>query len=771
MPRRFRYSRPKSAPPETLRAYLASKFQYFTEAQWEDQIHAGYLSVNEQQVTDPTMELRQQDCICFSPPPSKEPEVDTTHLQFLYEDDHVLVCCKNGNLPVTEGGRYCEHTLTFYLNEQLRHRMNDNEEETRRRRMEIPNPISHTSDRTTFTCMRKTGGKSDGGEDRREKDEAASSVEHTVEEGSSSVKWQRKFRGNETPFSDADEGGSRLTTLHMEDTEETERNLPRLKPQVLADPVSTSSSSSSWPPFNGVFPIHRLDKETSGVLVFAKSLEVAQDLSALFQAQSTRLTEEVEKRVWGGGLSARDERPQETTRNSIAGGVQHATPLRSLPTDKRALRMSFTPSTVCSSAQGCSCSSVSTPASLSSWSLSSAQFDQIQRSAGEKKVEKTYIAVLAGAAQRENEVHVVVTRIGSMAQDPEWKLHPHHHHLAKLKMVCYPIHTSTPLLVPPTSSFLHGSSNVAAVDRKRETEKETSSTAARHPIAGFTFSSSLSPKGKVAISRITMLTVHRTYQFTVAKIEILTGRTHQIRLHCAHIGFPVLGDKLYQTHTPRVYGGSYAVPDSVYLSRVRSPFIETRVTAGIDSAATPHPFPSSSSSSSPVEMPSLVPLFRCQRHLLHATRLMFIYPERWRKCKNVLSLSSHFPPLFSEHCQHARPSSSSSLSSPFSDASSTSPALHKNGAMAKGKRLPQSENREGHTFPSHSNPLVAQGIQEKQRREEPESGEESASAIHTCTCLADPSYWFLLDVHSDDPLALEALRYDVHKSFIRSFFS
>ena len=37
---------------------------------------------------------------------------------------------------------------------------------------------------------------------------------------------------------------------------------------------------------------------------------------------------------------------------------------------------------------------------------------------------------------------------------------------------------------------------------------------------------------------------------TLVEVEIKTGRTHQIRVHLAHLGFPVLGD--------RVYGGAKA---------------------------------------------------------------------------------------------------------------------------------------------------------------------------------------------------------------------
>jgi 23S rRNA pseudouridine955/2504/2580 synthase/23S rRNA pseudouridine1911/1915/1917 synthase len=49
--------------------------------------------------------------------------------------------------------------------------------------------------------------------------------------------------------------------------------------------------------------------------------------------------------------------------------------------------------------------------------------------------------------------------------------------------------------------------------------------------------------GKEAITNYTVLQDFRKY--SVVSFDILTGRTHQIRVHCNHIGHPIVCDELY----------------------------------------------------------------------------------------------------------------------------------------------------------------------------------------------------------------------------------
>lgn len=49
--------------------------------------------------------------------------------------------------------------------------------------------------------------------------------------------------------------------------------------------------------------------------------------------------------------------------------------------------------------------------------------------------------------------------------------------------------------------------------------------------------------GKKCITKYTVIKRYKTA--TLLEVNIMTGRTHQIRVHLAHIGYPIIGDELY----------------------------------------------------------------------------------------------------------------------------------------------------------------------------------------------------------------------------------
>lgn len=53
----------------------------------------------------------------------------------------------------------------------------------------------------------------------------------------------------------------------------------------------------------------------------------------------------------------------------------------------------------------------------------------------------------------------------------------------------------------------------------------------------------VAPGGETAITRYEV--IHASEGYSIARVELETGRTHQIRVHMSHIGHPLLGDSLY----------------------------------------------------------------------------------------------------------------------------------------------------------------------------------------------------------------------------------
>jgi tRNA pseudouridine32 synthase/23S rRNA pseudouridine746 synthase len=72
-------------------------------------------------------------------------------------------------------------------------------------------------------------------------------------------------------------------------------------------------------------------------------------------------------------------------------------------------------------------------------------------------------------------------------------------------------------------------------------------------------------------------------QFTWLALEPLTGRTHQLRVHCAEMGFPIVGDSIYGS-APRVAGP----PLHLHARQVTVPISKNKPPVTVTAPVPPH---------------------------------------------------------------------------------------------------------------------------------------------------------------------------------------
>lgn len=65
------------------------------------------------------------------------------------------------------------------------------------------------------------------------------------------------------------------------------------------------------------------------------------------------------------------------------------------------------------------------------------------------------------------------------------------------------------------------------------------------------------PEGKPSVTKFRVLEKHHGY--TKLALIPVTGRTHQLRLHCAYIGVPILGDPQYGTETSQAFSAQWGL--------------------------------------------------------------------------------------------------------------------------------------------------------------------------------------------------------------------
>ena len=75
----------------------------------------------------------------------------------------------------------------------------------------------------------------------------------------------------------------------------------------------------------------------------------------------------------------------------------------------------------------------------------------------------------------------------------------------------------------------------------------------------------VTPEGKPSLTRFQVL--ERKGKICKLALEPVTGRTHQLRVHCAHMGFPILGDPQYGSEESRAFSGIYNLESQQLLAK------------------------------------------------------------------------------------------------------------------------------------------------------------------------------------------------------------
>jgi len=96
----------------------------------------------------------------------------------------------------------------------------------------------------------------------------------------------------------------------------------------------------------------------------------------------------------------------------------------------------------------------------------------------------------------------------------------------------------------------------------------------------------VAPEGKVSHSIVRL--VARWQNFSLVEVELKTGRTHQIRVHLAHLGYPLAGDDKY---------GDFALNKDLQKAGLKRMFLHAA------KLALPHPL-----SNAPLEFSASLPL-------------------------------------------------------------------------------------------------------------------------------------------------------------------
>jgi 23S rRNA pseudouridine955/2504/2580 synthase len=86
----------------------------------------------------------------------------------------------------------------------------------------------------------------------------------------------------------------------------------------------------------------------------------------------------------------------------------------------------------------------------------------------------------------------------------------------------------------------------------------------------------ISKEGKPSVTQVKVIA--RNPRLSFLRIQLETGRLHQIRAHLSHLNFPIVGDPIYAGNEARLNKGQYDLKSRMYLHSKSLSFLEGRTT-------------------------------------------------------------------------------------------------------------------------------------------------------------------------------------------------
>ena len=75
----------------------------------------------------------------------------------------------------------------------------------------------------------------------------------------------------------------------------------------------------------------------------------------------------------------------------------------------------------------------------------------------------------------------------------------------------------------------------------------------------------ISPQGKPSVTEYRV--IEETGGYSKVTLRPITGRTHQLRLHCAHVGAPILGDPQYGSEESQAFSARYGLTSQMLCAK------------------------------------------------------------------------------------------------------------------------------------------------------------------------------------------------------------